>query len=580
MAASLRIVLDETSYSVANNTSTVSAVVQIAGNGVSWNNYQCAGRLYVNGNSYSFTHTFTTSTSWQTLYTVTGITVPHNSDGSKTISATASFATGVSIGTLTASNSLTLTKIARKSTCTVDVQRPEYGSNVVFTITAQSTGFTHDVYLGRTGYMDYVQIFTNVAAGNHTFTIPEEYAQYFTTTDNELWLKLVTKYGSTTIGTTEYKPILYIQPSADMSPVVTVSCTDATPNYALYGGYVQAQSELQIQHNIAYSYNATGVARIISVNDSTYTAATDNTITQSSALQRLLNTVTVSVTDSRGSVGQTSVDIEAIPWYQPKKVAFTIERCSDAAGTTPDNEGTYLHVQYSVDFAPVNSQNEKSLTLTYKKESDTEYTSVTIPTTTYTPQGSLVLPDFLATNSYNIQLISTDSFGTYVTAFTILPAAAFKFHLNASGKAFAIGKASKYTETIEIARDLIYYNKVYAVDSTNVVQPLFYKSGDTIASQYLGTGYITTTGTQYIFTIPITKPIIGNTITVNSMTATVVQNNQYLLGAHNSPIDIASAEVTITASGIQVKYTAVTAPATYTNNDTIGVSCSYNITIV
>lgn len=111
----IAIELSESNVNIANNTSVVTANVVYYGNGVSWSNYDCAVSLTLDGTSYSGTSTFSTSTSRQVLMTKSK-TVTHNSDGSKTVSASASFVTGVSLGTLTASASKTLTKIARYAT--------------------------------------------------------------------------------------------------------------------------------------------------------------------------------------------------------------------------------------------------------------------------------------------------------------------------------------------------------------------------------------------------------------------------------------------------------------------------------
>lgn len=579
--AGLRIILDETSYSIANNTSVVSAVVQISSNGKSWSNYQCSGHLYVNGHSYSFTHTFSTSTSWQTVYTKTGITVPHNSDGSKTISSSATFTTGVSLGTLSATKSLTLTKIARKSTCIVNTTKPKYGDTVTFTIRAQSSGFTHVLRLGATGHMDWTTVFSGVASGNYTFTIPKSYAQYFTTTDNGIWLQLITYSGSTQIGITEYKPIMYLQPSDDMIPVITINCSDATTNYSTYGNYVQAQSRLQIQHNIAYSYNATGVARVITVNSSTYTSASDSTVTTTAAIQNVTNTVTVTVTDSRGAVGTASITITALPWYQPKCTVFNLERCSDSAGTLHSDTGTYLHATYAINFADVNSKNTKALAIEYKLQSATDYTVQNIPITTYTPSGSITIPNFLPTGSYDVRLTTQDAFGNYTTITGKLSTAEYPLHINASGKSFALGKASKYEEISEIARELIFYKSLYANDSSNTLQKLCYMSGDTISGIYNGAGYLTNSGTKYQFTIPVNKPIIGTSLTVTTLGIIVRQNNAYILGADLAPLDIASsATVSLTPFGINVIYNTSTASTGSVNNSPIGIYITCNFTVL
>ena len=109
--AGLWIKLVEQGVNSANNTSTVAAYVYLTGNGQSWNNDPCPGTLTLDGTTYSFSHSFTTSTSDQLLYSVSK-TVTHDSNGSKTVNASATFNTDTSaFGNLNASKSLILTNI-------------------------------------------------------------------------------------------------------------------------------------------------------------------------------------------------------------------------------------------------------------------------------------------------------------------------------------------------------------------------------------------------------------------------------------------------------------------------------------
>lgn len=122
MAVSLSIKITQNSQSIANNTSNVTVDVIATWTYASYN-YSSpapAGWVKIDGTTYNFSSTFNvkqTASGSQTLYTKT-VTVEHNDDGSKTLACSASFATGVSSGTITASASKVLTKIARKATIT------------------------------------------------------------------------------------------------------------------------------------------------------------------------------------------------------------------------------------------------------------------------------------------------------------------------------------------------------------------------------------------------------------------------------------------------------------------------------
>lgn len=120
MAAKIRVVITETAVNVAANSSTITIKVQYYGNGASYNLNNPSGSVTVNGTKRTFSHDFTKSKAWQTLYTKTGVSIPHNADGSKTINYSASFKTGVSLGTLKTSGTVTLSKITRTWSVTYD----------------------------------------------------------------------------------------------------------------------------------------------------------------------------------------------------------------------------------------------------------------------------------------------------------------------------------------------------------------------------------------------------------------------------------------------------------------------------
>lgn len=111
MAAYLKLNLTESKVDPKTNTSKVKADLYYYGNGVSWNQLRPSGSIIVNGSSVSFRHNFSKSKGAQWLGSHE-VTVKHDSNGKKTVSASASFATGVSIGTLTTSASKKLTDIA------------------------------------------------------------------------------------------------------------------------------------------------------------------------------------------------------------------------------------------------------------------------------------------------------------------------------------------------------------------------------------------------------------------------------------------------------------------------------------
>lgn len=97
--ATAKITLTYSTESNGDTSAKIKITMKYYGNGISFNNEPCTGTITFNGTTKSFTHTFTTSTSAQTMgsaeFTVT------KTHSSQTLQASGRFNTGVSIGTLT-----------------------------------------------------------------------------------------------------------------------------------------------------------------------------------------------------------------------------------------------------------------------------------------------------------------------------------------------------------------------------------------------------------------------------------------------------------------------------------------------
>ena len=167
--AKIALTVSESNVSTANNTSKVTAKLYYYGNGVSWSNYQEPGSITIDGTTYSFTDTFTTSTSAQLLATKSK-TVKHNSDGSKTITVKGMFngTHSSAVGKLTTSKTVTLTTIARKSSVSMSrTSIPADGATTMtVTATKKSSSFT-DTIVVKLG-----SSYSKTVSSGVAFTIP------------------------------------------------------------------------------------------------------------------------------------------------------------------------------------------------------------------------------------------------------------------------------------------------------------------------------------------------------------------------------------------------------------------------
>lgn len=118
MAVSLILSVSESSVNQANNTSVVKVTLKAKSTSGSYNNTGPSGTITIDGTSYSFSHNFSANTT--TTLATKSKTVTHNADGSKTITVKGYFKTGVSSGNISTSKSVTLTKINRTWTVTLN----------------------------------------------------------------------------------------------------------------------------------------------------------------------------------------------------------------------------------------------------------------------------------------------------------------------------------------------------------------------------------------------------------------------------------------------------------------------------
>ena len=195
--------VSESSYSIVNNTSVVAfsfSMTHVVA-GYDWNySSKCVTcKCTINGKTYTKQLYKYGGSGAVTLASGT-ITVPHNSDGTKTISFSFSVSDGINAsytpGSASASESLALTDIPRVSDISVTPEsvNADGVTEIVATATKKHDDFTDTitVTLG-----DYSQTVTSGEA----FTIPEEWINAIPGTSATAAVTVTTKNGSTTIGT-------------------------------------------------------------------------------------------------------------------------------------------------------------------------------------------------------------------------------------------------------------------------------------------------------------------------------------------------------------------------------------------
>lgn len=474
------------SQSVANNTSTVTAKVQLVSTGSSYTINSSAsksGSLTINGTKYSFTFTASLSgNQTKTLYTKT-VTVAHAADGTKTCSFSATCGINVTLsgtyyGNVTASGNGTFDTIARASTISsVTSSVSVNGTNAVtVNITRVSSSFTHTVVFSFGSYSKT----TNDVGTSTSYAIPTSWLNAIPSATSGTAKVIVTTYsGSTKIGSAVSKNFTLTVPASVVPTISTVSISETVSGLnAQFGGFVQSKSKVKVTITAAGALGSTIKAYKTVLDGKTYTGSAPTTGTLGTAGSR---TATITVTDSRGRTASTTKTIAVIAYAAPQINTFTAIR-ANGLGSADDN-GTMALARIKFSISAVSNKNSKSYKVEYRPKSSDTWTQAATGSV-YAYDSNMLLNINLNTDtSYDLRLSLTDYFGT-VTAFTEVATAFTLMDFNASGKGLAFGKVSEVANGMEINMPLSVHEYVYmgGVKKSNEEKDIYFQTTDDAAN--------------------------------------------------------------------------------------------------
>ena len=449
----IQIAWSVTGQSVANNTSTVTAKVQLVSTGSSYTINSSAsksGSLTINGTKYSFTFSAALSgNQTKTLYTKT-VTVSHGSDGSKTCSFSCSAGINVTLsgtyyGNVTASGSGVFDTIPRASTISsVTSSVSVNGTNeVTVAISRKASSFTHTVVFKFGSYSK-----TTTGVGTSTsYAIPTSWLNAIPNATSGTATVTVTTYsGSTKIGSAVSSTFKLTVPSTVVPTIGTVSLSEAVSGLAAqFGGYVQNKSQLAVKITASGVYSSTIKTYKTTIDGTNYTAASFTSGVLKNSGSR---TITITVTDSRGRTATTTRTITVLAYAAPKISKFQCVR--SLANGTENYDGTYLKALVTYTASVVNNKNTVTYSVEYKLKTASTWTALTDGTSSALSSNIISSSAILSVDSsYDIRLSVKDYFST-VTSTTDIPTAFTLLDFNASGKGVAFGKVSEVEEGMEI----------------------------------------------------------------------------------------------------------------------------------
>lgn len=448
------------SQSVANNTSSVTAKVQLVSTGSSYTINSSAsksGSLTINGTKYTFSFSAALNgNQTKTLFTKT-VTVAHASDGSKTCAFAATCGINVTLGgtyygNVTASGSGTFNTIPRATVPTLSASSVNMGASVTINMPRASGSFDHTLTYS------FGKASGTIGSGlgtSKTWEVPISLASQIPSgTSGTCTITCKTYNGSTLIGTKSVSFKAKV-PDAIVPTISNVSIVETVSGFAArFGAFVQGKSKVKIGIVAVGAFGSTIKAYKTTVDGKSYSGTAPTTGTLSSGTKA----VTITVTDSRGRKATATRTITVIAYSAPTIRGLSPVRA--LADGTANYDGQYGKIGFSYSVATIGGKNESRYTLEYKGRDSTEWIQIQAGTGYTLSTSILTGPVMDVDSAYDVRLSVTDYFTTtrktveIPTAFTLLD-------FNASGRGAAFGKVSELADGLEIGLDMSIYKDIF-----------------------------------------------------------------------------------------------------------------------
>ena len=439
------------SQSIENNTSTISW--KLVGAGSSGYVVVSEVKVVINGAQVYYRDTSNTVNCYQGTVVASGtVTIAHNTDGSKSFSASVGAGIYQWAINCNGSGSWALTTIPRASSLSLSASSVNVGSSITANISRASSSFTHAVefYINSTYYQKYTGVATS-----QSYTIPTSwYAAMPSSTSCTAYCRITTYSGSTQIGSQVTKSFTVAVPSSIVPTVGTITLDPVDINsknilvqgknkFTLSVSGCSAGTGSSIK---SYTFSGNG----LSTTTTTSTSVSGGPISNSGKLS-----YTVTVTDNRGRVASKTISYDngntlcySYAYSTPYFSSFNAYR-SDSSGTA-DNNGAYIKCSYNLGFSSVNSTNDVTVKIMYKKSSAPSYSSVTSLTNSTSTSGSQILSSIALDSTYAVYATITDNYSGSSSSQTITIFGASRvLNITSDGTGVAFGKMAESTKLLE-----------------------------------------------------------------------------------------------------------------------------------
>lgn len=430
------------------NTSSVTATLAYKKSSSSTSSTYGTGSftITINGTSKTIESkiTLNANDTWVDVGSST-VTVSHNSDGTKSISISATGGIpGLTFSSTNCSATVTLDKIPRATA-------PTFGSNLTIgatmtiNLSPADSSFYHTVTYSWGASMSGT-IGTNVKT-SVSWTIPMEFCNGLPNgTQGTLYITAETfTAAGVSLGKVTRETKCNV-PTTVVPTISAIAVSDTGGNVPeSWGVYVRGKSRLHVNVTAAGVYSSRVVAYSIKALGVTVTS---NDVDIGIIPDAGSVSVEVTVTDSRGRTKTQSQSIAVVDYAEPVIESFGVVR-ANSSGTPTDN-GTYAKIPLKVSGSPVNNKNTVEAKIYHMRSDVTEWTLARTISVAYSVDQTVMIASMVSSRSYTIKLEVSDTFGATVSE-TILNAEGAVMGWLPGGIGISFGKSAEESYILDSA---------------------------------------------------------------------------------------------------------------------------------
>ena len=467
----LTLTLTQGSQSVANNTTSLSWKLV----------FKCTDSFYQNSSTkdtfkavINGTTVFNTSKvisfSGSDTYITIGsgtLNIPHNSDGTKTVSASIAFTPGRSASyypsSISKSGSMSLATIPRASVPSLvtypdTTESVEIGSKILIHMNRKSDSFTHTV---KYSWYDKSETIAEGVESNTSWVIPINFCDDVPNSTTGSGTVTVETYNGTTlvgIKTVEFKGTV---PSSVVPTIEDITVSEANSAVSSLGVYVQNKTKLSIAIKSTIAYGSSIKYYKITAGSYTINASSGTTgvISESGSLK-----IAVNIADSRGRSATKSITVAILPYSPPIFENVKVSRGDTTCDISANGKCSSIK----------NGSTEKNAfrykILYRQKWTDTWITLKEASTSVITYAFSAAITGLNESSSYEFQLYAGDYFGySYPIPYDVSTAKVYADRDLKNGRTALNKKLEHDDSTLELLEDAVIWAGNYKDTAKNIV---------------------------------------------------------------------------------------------------------------